>query len=205
MFLSDPPADAGVQALQREVEAEDGYVMNAYRLWSWRPDIHLAFTHARKLLASSTLLSAREIAVLNSTTASRLGDAYCSIAWGTKLAGLSDAPTAAAVLQAEDAPGLTRREQVLATWASAVVKDPNGTSPEDVDVLKAAGLSEREIFEATLSVAFRLAFCTVNDALGARPDRQLAQAAPSAILASVTYGRAVDDASPGDRVRTSQP
>jgi uncharacterized peroxidase-related enzyme len=197
MFLSDPPADDAVRALFSEAQSEDGYVQNFVRLWGWRPDVHAAFTEVRKLLVTTALLSPREIAILNATTASRLGDAYCSIAWGAKLADACDPATAAALLRGDDAPAFTRRERALVAWSSAVVEDPNGTTREDVEALKAAGFSEAEIFEATLFVAFRLAFSTVNDALGARPDRQLAQTAPPAVLASVTFGRAVDDDSIG--------
>jgi hypothetical protein len=42
------------------------------------------------------------------------------------------------------------------------------------------------------SVEFRLAFSTVNDALGARPDRQLAAATPAAVLSRVTFSRPFD-------------
>jgi uroporphyrinogen decarboxylase len=59
----------------------------------------------------------------------------------------------------------------------------------DVEALRIAGLSEREIFEATVFAAFRMAFSTVNDALGARPDWQLAQAAPRPVRKAVTFGR----------------
>jgi hypothetical protein len=38
-------------------------------------------------------------------------------------------------------------------------------------------------------VAFRLAFSTVNDALGAIPDEALRNAAPVEVRSSVTYGR----------------
>jgi alkylhydroperoxidase family enzyme len=176
MFLSNPTADDAVQALFREAESEDGYVMNFLRLWAWRPDVHVAFNETRQLLASTTLLSEREVAILNSTTASRSGDAYCSISWGTKLAGLCDAAMAAALLRGDDTPAFTPRERALVAWASAVVENP-------------------DIFEATLFVAFRLAFMTVNDALGAQPDRQLAQAAPTVVLESVTFGRTVHDRS----------
>jgi hypothetical protein len=55
-------------------------------------------------------------------------------------------------------------------------------------------LSEREIVDATLVVAFRLAFTTVNGALGAQPDRQLADEAPPQVLESVTFGRAIGEA-----------
>ena len=51
------------------------------------------------------------------------------------------------------------------------------------------GLGDPEIFEATAFVAFRLAFSTVNGALGAAPDKQLADAAPEPVRAAVRYGR----------------
>jgi uncharacterized peroxidase-related enzyme len=193
MFLSNPPEDDAVRAIFDKAKSEEDYVMNFVRLWAWRPDVHLAFSAARQVLASSTRLSARELAVLNSTSASSIGDSSCSIAWGTRLAHLSDAETAAALLRGHDVPALTERERALRAWASSVVEDPNGTSREDIEALQAAGLTEGEIFDATLFVAFRLAFITVNDALGVQPDRRLAQEAPAPVLASVTFGRAVEE------------
>lgn len=98
---------------------------------------------------------------------------YCSIAWGSKLAALANPSVAAKVLRALDAPGLTTREAALRRWIDQVVAGPNGTGAAQVDALRAAGFSEREVFEATVYVAFRVAFATVNDAFGARPDAQL--------------------------------
>jgi len=194
MFLSDPPADDAVQTLLQQARSDDGYVMNYVRLWAWRPDVHHAYSHARQLLASQTRLSAREVAILNSSTASRLGDSACSLAWGSKLADLCDDANAASLLRGEDAPAFTVRERALSTWAAAVTADPNSTTRADIDALRAAGLSEQDIFDATALIAFRLAFCTVNDALGTPPDLQLAQDAPPGVLASVTFGRKADHA-----------
>ena len=50
--------------------------------------------------------------------------------------------------------------------------------------LRELGLGDREIFEATAFVAFRLAFSTINDALGAAPDKQLADTAPTQVRAA---------------------
>ena len=69
------------------------------------------------------------------------------------------------------------------------MRDPNGATATHVDDLRKAGLSDREIFEATAFIALRLAFSTVNDALGARPDEQLVAAAPPEVRAAVAYGR----------------
>jgi alkylhydroperoxidase family enzyme len=69
------------------------------------------------------------------------------------------------------------------------VRDPNVTTAAGVEQLRTAGLSDREIFEATAFVALRLAFSTVNDALGAAPDSELAAQVPERVRAAVTFGR----------------
>lgn len=96
-------------------------------------------------------------------------------------------------MQRKEAVKLTARERALATWAGQVVRKPNGTTAEDVNRLRAAGLTDLEIFDVTVFVALRLAFSTVNDALGARPDWQLAAAAPEKVRDAVRYGRTVSE------------
>jgi uncharacterized peroxidase-related enzyme len=190
MFLHTPPdSEAASRLFQKDIESR-GHVMNFNRAWTWRPDIAEAFLAVRTLLTSASSLSPRELAVLVCSTASSLGDSYCSLAWGKTLAAASDAPTAAAVLKNPDEADLAPREKALAQWARKVVDDPNGTAARDVDALRAAGLSDKEIFEATVFVSFRLAFSTVNDALGVSPDWQVAQAAPPEVREAVTFGRA---------------
>jgi hypothetical protein len=77
-----------------------------------------------------------------------------------------------------------------------VVKSPNATSKSDIAALREAGVSDQEIFDTTALVAFRLAFSTVNDALGVRPDRQLAERAPELVRKVVTFGRKLADDRP---------
>ena len=187
MFLPEPPASAAQADLYARDTAEDGYVSNSVRLWAWRPEVCNAFIETRKLLAPH--LSMRERAVLVCATARAIDDAYCALAWGQQLAGQSDAATAAALLAGRDPEQLTPREKALATWARQVARAPNTTRAADVELLRSVGLSDQEIFDATVFIAFRLAFSTVNDALGARPDWQLAGDVPREVRAAVTYGR----------------
>jgi hypothetical protein len=65
---------------------------------------------------------------------------------------------------------------------------------DDVARLCEVRLGDREVLEATAVVAFPLAFSTINDTLGAAPDKQLADAAPDPIRAAVSYGRAPSSA-----------
>ena len=46
-----------------------------------------------------------------------------------------------------------------------------------------------EIFAITTFVALRLAFSTINDALGAGPDSQLGASTPAPVLSAVSFGR----------------
>jgi alkylhydroperoxidase family enzyme len=133
-------------------------------------------------------LTLRQRGILVAATASTRGDAYCSLAWGKKLADESSATIAANVLNGED-EGLDASETALATWARRVVADPNGVTDSNVDELRSVGFSDTQIFAITVYVAGRLAFSTVNDALGPLPDRELAASVPDEVREAVRYGR----------------
>jgi alkylhydroperoxidase family enzyme len=165
--------------------------MNLTKAWAWRPDVFEAFAALRSQLSTRSTLGKRDLAVLVCGTASELGDSYCSLAWGRTLAQEAGAASAAAVIGGRAGPGLSERDQALAAWARKVVADPNATTRADVDALRKAGLGDREIFEATVFIALRLAFSTVNDSLGVEPDRQVGESAPAEVRAAVTFGRAV--------------
>lgn len=195
MLLSEPTNAEAAAYLEKE-RAATGYVMDLERAWAWRPDLAEEFARLRKLLAQESGLSAGELALLTCATAQALGDSYCSLAWGTRLASTRGADAVAAILRGTDPPDATAREAALRQWAGQVVRDPNGASASQVESLRRAGLSDREIFEATVQVALRLAFSAVNDALGAQPDPELVAAAPEEIRAAVTYGRPPQAGSP---------
>ena len=194
MFLGEPPASETTDAAYAADREADGYVSNLTRLWCWRPDLEASFAALRANLRESSALTEREWAVLVSSAVAEFNDSYCSLGWGPRLAKLTDDETAAQVLTGVAAPALSDRETALAAWARQVVRDPNSTTSDHVARLREVGLGDREIFEATALVAFRLAFSTVNDALGATPDKQLADAAPDPIRAAVSYGRAPSSA-----------
>jgi uncharacterized peroxidase-related enzyme len=188
-FLAEPPGSDAVAAAFDDDREADGYVWNLTRLWSWRPDVYSAFAAFRALLTDVSALTDRDRAVLVTATAAERNDSYCSLAWGARLAALTDETTAAQTIAGDAAPLLSDRETALGSWARQVVRDPNATTAADVARLREVGLGDREIFEATAFVAFRLALSTINDALGAAPDKQLADAAPAPVRAAVTYGR----------------
>jgi alkylhydroperoxidase family enzyme len=186
-FLAEPEPTEPAQQLYAEDLDGHGYVMNLTRLWAHGPSAHDGIIALMGAAASTGDLSFRQKGVLISAAASTLGDSYCSLAWGARLAGEVGDDTAAAVLAGDDA-GLDPADQALARWARRVARDPNGTTNGDVQALRDAGFTDTQIFGITAFVAARLAFSTVNDALGALPDAQLRTIAPDAVQATVDWG-----------------
>jgi uncharacterized peroxidase-related enzyme len=187
-YLEEPPRSPQVQALYDEDLADDDYVWNVSRLWAHQPETQRQLFDLMSRAFKPSGLSFRQRGILVAAAASTLGDSYCSLAWGGKLAKASDDALAAGVLSGTDA-GLTDQEQALASWARKVARDPNGTTPADVQALRDAGLDDGQVFAVTAFVALRLAFSTINDSLGAQPDTQLAASLPDEVREAVTWGR----------------
>ena len=189
MFLAEPESSDATERIYKSNADSLGFVMNLTRAWAWRPDVYEAFAALRAQLTSKSSLTKRDQAVIVCATAAQLGDSYCSLAWGKTLAAEAGPASAAAVLAARESHELTGRDRALAAWARKVVADPNGTTESDIASLRAVGLADVEIFEVTAFIAFRLAFSSINDALGATPDWELASTVPNEVGAVVTYGR----------------
>jgi uncharacterized peroxidase-related enzyme len=187
-FLEEPPVSAEVQALYDEDLADGDYVWNVSRLWAHQPGTVRQLFGLMSEAFKPSGLSFRQRGILVTAAASALGDSYCSMAWGEKLSQAADPTVAAGVLNGSDVE-LTDQEKAMAGWARQVVRDPNGTTPADVQALREAGLDDGQIFAITAFVALRLAFSTINDALGAQPDALLAQSLPPDVRAAVSYGR----------------
>ena len=191
-FLAVPTMTAEAQQAFDEDVDELGYVMNVTRLWAYQPNTAEALFALLRQATDEDRLSLREKAILVAACASAFGDSYCSLVWGGRLAGASDARTAAAVLRGVD-DGLSPGERAMARWARTVARNPNATTAEDVQALRDAGFTDRWIFAITVFVGLRLAFATVNDALGIQPDGPLRTTLPPVVRDAVASGRPIED------------
>ncbi len=194
-FLPFPEPDDATSASFAAQREELGFVMNLSRLWSYQPGLKDGLFALADSVVREHDLDFRTRGILIAAMASTLGDTYCSVAWGTKLAGESSAEHAAAVLSGDDAQ-LSPGDLALVTWARKVTRDPNATTTEDLEPLRQAGWTDRQIFGLTVFVALRLAFSTVNDALGARPDAAYHHLAPQAVRDVLPTGRPLDASQP---------
>ena len=190
MFLDEAPQSVDAQRLFDDDVHGLGYVMNTSKLWAHDPAALDGLSALLGHAVTAGSLTFRQRAILVTACAAALGDSYCSLAWGNKLAGDAGDGVAGAVLRGDDTV-LDHTEQALASWARRLARDPNSTTTDDVQSLRDAGFDDGQIFAISVFVALRIAFSTVNDALGARPDRQLVDAVPKAVRDAVTFGRPI--------------
>jgi alkylhydroperoxidase family enzyme len=187
-FLAVPPLTTETQRLYDDDLETAGYVMNVSRLWGNSPGALEALSGLIAETTSEGSLTFRQRAVLVTAAAAARGDSYCSMAWGQRLADASSPEIAAEVIEG-GVQGLDNEDRALAEWARQVVRDPNSITDDDVETLRQLGFDDHQIFAITTFVSLRLAFSTVNDALGAVPDRELSDALPDLVRAAVTFGR----------------
>ena len=186
-FLREAPTTPESEALCREDVEELGFVMNVTRLWSWQPATVEDFFDLMGR-ATKDRLSFREQGLIVLATASIIDDSYCSTAWAHKLTPTIGANVAAAVLQGDDS-ALTPIEQAMTSWIRRVMRSATTTTSADIDELRQVGVDDDTIFAMTFYAAMRMAFSTVNNALGAHPDRQFRTTAAPQVIAAIDYGR----------------
>ena len=190
-FLAAPSNTPEAQSLYDDDLAGGGYVTNVSRLWAYMPTTLGDLSDLMGQATEAGSLTFRQRCVLVTVAASTLGDSYCSLAWGKKLAEVAGSDVAAAVIRG-DYEGLDQDERALAQWARRVATDPNAIAADDVQALRDGGLEDAQIFAVTTFVALRLAFSTINDALGARPDHELGTSTSEQVRSAVIFGRPVE-------------
>ena len=189
-FLAAAPQTEHAQSMYDSDVELQGYVANLTRVWAYSPEALGALSFMLRQSMEMSGMTAHQRALLTSVSAATLGDSYCSLAFGRRLAATGGDVAAVQALTGR-ADELLPDDRVLATWARKVVEDPSSTTAADLDALRDAGYDDSAIFALTLFVALRVTFSTVNSALGAGPDAELAERVPEAVLDAVTWGRPV--------------
>lgn len=147
-----------------------GFVSNVSKLWMHDPTSWGTLFDAITITARGADLAISDRAIATIVATQVAGDSYCPLAWANKLGSLSDDESAVAVLR-DQFDHLDDRQHAIADWARKVAQNPDGISHTDLQRLHDAGLSNPAVVRLTLFIALRLAFATVNHALGALPER----------------------------------
>ena len=169
-LLGDAPTSEAAAALAEEDLADLGFVTNATTLWMHDPDLVEELFELMSSSARGADLSLVDRGVATIAAAGASGDPYCPLAWGGRVAEEAGAVLAGSLVSGSDSM-LDARGRAIAAWARCVATDPHSTTPDHVETLVAAGLDNAQILRLTLFIALRVAFSSVNGALGAVPEQ----------------------------------
>jgi uncharacterized peroxidase-related enzyme len=193
-FIETVPEDeaSGAVAAMYETDRQAfGYVPNFTQGFSARPDVYAAWRALNGAIKSNMELRRYELATL--AAASRLRSSYCALAHGSVLLnGLLDADGVRAIVS-DRGSELSDVDAAIVALADKVARDATSVTQQDVDGLRAHGLSDPEILDVVLAAAVRAFFSKVLDGLGMQPDARYAEIEP-ALREVLTVGRAIASA-----------
>ena len=144
-----------------------GYAPNYMRLFAHRPE---AFAAWKQLVAAvKGAMDERRYELVTLAAARRLRSSYCSLAHGKVLAERFYTPAEVAGIAGGSQP-LDEVDTAAMDFAAKVAADAASVTQDDVDRLRALGLSDPEIVDIALAAAIRAFFTKTLDSLGVQPD-----------------------------------
>jgi alkylhydroperoxidase family enzyme len=167
------------------IDVPDGEGTNFEQAFALRPEVFRAWQQLNGAIKASSDLRRYELATL--AAARRLRSSYCALAHGKVLA--EQFYDYEAVPKLPD--GLDDADRAIMAFADKVVVDATAITDEDVDVLRAHGLSDEEIFDVVLAATARCFFSKTLDALGLQPDASYSELPPS-FTEPLTVGRPIE-------------
>lgn len=146
-----------------------GFVMEATKALSARPDLALAFDAFETAVRQASGLTQRERRLIHLIVADRIGSTYCVFVYASALErDLSGAEGIRALLRDYHRAQLSEREVAILDYAlAAAVGHPR---EEHVIRLREVGLDDASILDVVVSANLRLFGSRVYDAIGVETD-----------------------------------
>lgn len=190
--VDEAQATGEVAALYAAERTPQGYVPNYTKTFGSRPAVYAAWQQLAGAVRAPMPLRRYEVATLAAARALR--SSYCSLAHGAVVTERLGAPEVAAAVASGGDDGLDPAEQEVVRFAAKVARSAAEVTADDVERLRAQGLTDVEVLDVVLTVAARCFFSTVLDATGTLPDAAFADRLDPALRDVLTVGRPIAQA-----------
>jgi alkylhydroperoxidase family enzyme len=154
-----------------------------------RRDVFEAWVQLNTAIKANMDLRRYELATL--AAARRLRSSYCSLAHGKVLLERFGEPVRELVLDPRSA-GLDEVDIQVMELAEKVVDDAASITEDDLQPLRALGLTDADVMDVILAAAVRSFFSKTLDGLGVRADASFAELPPD-VLEVLVVGRPIAD------------
>jgi uncharacterized peroxidase-related enzyme len=193
MFLQtigEDEASGRVAAIYEAQRAQLGFVMAAAKAFTARPDLLPAYTEFSDKIRSGFSLGLREWRLITLVAAKHTHSTYCSYVYSKQL--IDDLGSKEAVLAVQRdfrRAGLADKDVEMLAYAETIAKDASRVTPQDIERLRSAGFTDRQICDIALCAAFRCFVSRFFDAVGAGPEDAYIDT-DEEFRAAMTVGRA---------------
>jgi uncharacterized peroxidase-related enzyme len=183
-------ADDEVREWYDDQTARWGYLPNYAVAFASRPEVARAWTALN--LAVRDGMDRRRFELATIAAARALGSTYCTAAHSKFLRdACDDEQTMLSMASEPDGRSLDATDRAVIAFARKVTLDASAISQDDVDELRAAGLSDDDIADIVFAAAARCFFAKVLDGLGVNADYQLGAAFDPHVVDQLTVGRPI--------------
>jgi uncharacterized peroxidase-related enzyme len=191
MFIETIPEHAATGATAdyyQQQRASWGFLPNYTGAFGHRPDVAQAWNALN--LAIRGGMDRRRFELATIAAARALRSTYCTTAHSKFLRDVCGDETSLRRIAAAPAGGtLDEQDRAVYRFAAKVATDAASVEQDDVDELRAVGLSDADIADVVYAAAARSFFTRVLDGLGAQLDAQTAEAFDPELYASMVVGR----------------
>lgn len=188
-LVAEPRDDVTRELFDTDL-AQRGYVPNFTRLFAHRPGVYKAWRALVGEVAGN--MDERRYELATFAAARRLRSSYCMLAHGEILAREYFTADEVADLAIDpDRAELSPIDRAVVDLADKVAADATAVTRDDVERLRAHGLTDAEILDVVLAATVRCFFSKTLDALAVEPDEVLGAIEPSTLRDALAVGRQV--------------
>lgn len=188
--VSEDEAEGDLAQYYRSQRASWGFLPNYAAAFSTRPDVAQAWNALNSAIRDG--MDRRRFEISTIAAARALRSTYCTAAHSKFLRDVcGDDATMQSIAEQPDGAALDPADRAVYEFAAKVASDAASVEAQDVNRLRAAGLTDPEIADVVFAASARCFFTAVLDGLGAQLDIQTAETFPEELLTSMIVGRPV--------------
>lgn len=171
--------------------AQRGFVMEATKCWTFRPDLLPLYEHFSASIRANFSLGPRGWRLITFIAAKHIPSTYCSHVYARLLlAELDSREQVLAVQRDFRTAGLSEKDVAMLAYAEQIARDASKITPADVDALRAVGFTDTEIGDIALCASWRCFLSRFFDATGASPEAMFIDTDPE-FSSTMTVGKAI--------------
>lgn len=167
----DPDEATGEVAAiyRREIDAM-GFLMEATRCWTTRPEVLPLFEHFSEGVKANFSLGLRGWRLITFIAAKQVPSTYCTHVYARSLAKDLGKEQVLAIQRDFRNAGLSAKDVAMLSYAEQVARDASQITQNHIDALREHGFTDIEISDIALCASIRSFVSRFYDATGAAPE-----------------------------------